>query len=208
MADMDNEPPVMNHKEEVSSHLSSMGQRLFRFIEFDNDEVLLAEIRKHPVGLFFILFTGLLISGAILAATSFLSSNLDYLGLDSGDNESLLRTVILALGFVVSSLGLLMTLITVFLYRSNVVFVTDQKIAEVVYISLFNRRILQLGIGNVEDVSVIQRGILPRIFNYGSLVVETAGESENPAFTYVPNPNINSQIIIQAHEEHVKKYGT
>jgi len=205
---MDPSTASSNHKEEVRSHLSPMGQRLFRFIEFDEDEVLKAEIRKHPIGLVVILFTGLLISSAILIATSLLASNLDYLGLGDGDdNTSTIHTLILVIGFTVASLGVLMTFITGFLYTSNVVFVTDQKIAEVIYISLFNRRVLQLGVGNVEDVSVAQKGIFPRIFNYGSLVVETAGESENPAFTYVPSPNDNAQLIIQVHEEHVKKYG-
>ena len=84
---------------------------------------------------------------------------------------------------------------------------TDQKIAQVMYISLFNRKILQLGMGNVQDVNVSQKGILAHIFDYGSLIIETAGEMENPAFTYVPDPSTNSQIIIQAHQEYVEKHG-
>lgn len=194
------------HKEEVSHHLSPMGRRLFRFVEFDDQEELLAEVRKHPLGLFFIIVTGVFISLAVAFAATALALHLDIVGLDSS-NETLIRDTLIGLGLVLGAFGLVATIIAAILYRSNVVFITNQKIAEVMYLSLFNRRILQLGMGNVQDVTVTQKGILPRLFNYGGLVVETAGEIENPAFTYVPNPNTISQIIIQAHQQYVKEHG-
>ena len=195
------------HKAEVCATLSPMGQRLFRFIEFDDDEELIAEIRKHPIGLIFIIVTGVFITLAIIAGTSLLAYNLDSLGLGSVDGSSMLKSIILGIGIVLGLLGLLMTIITAVLYVSNVVFLTNEKLAEVVYISLFNRQIMQLGIGNVEDVMVKQKGILPRIFNYGSLIVETAGEIRNADFTYVPNPNMHGPQIVEAHEKYVEKYG-
>jgi hypothetical protein len=195
------------HKAQVCATLSPMGQRLFRYIEFDDDEELTAEIRKHPIGLFFIWLTGGFVSAVMFIGASLLAYNLDNLGLVSIDGSDTMKSVILGLGIVLGVLGIIMTTITAILYSSNVIFITNEKIAEVAYLSLFHRRIKQLSVGNVEDVMVTQRGILPRLFNYGGLVVETAGEAENPAFTYVPRPNDYSQLIIQAHEKYVEQFG-
>ncbi|OGL30610.1 hypothetical protein A3D14_03340 [Candidatus Saccharibacteria bacterium RIFCSPHIGHO2_02_FULL_47_12] len=198
-------PHTSAHREEASSHLTPMGQRLFRFVEFDDNEQLLAEIRKHPVGLVFTIATGLFVSLAVMVGLVVLALNLESIGF-SLDN-TLIRDVLVGLALVFGAFGLIATFIAAVLYLSNVVFVTDQKIAQVMYISLFNRKILQLGMGNVQDVNVSQKGILAHIFDYGSLIIETAGEMENPAFTYVPDPSTNSQIIIQAHQEYVEKHG-
>lgn len=200
-------PTAMSpHKAEACRKLSPIGQKLFRFVEFDDEEELLAEIRKHPFGLFLIVITGIFISLTILFATTVLSVGAGSSGaFDQFGNTPQLLLIIF--GLLLTGLGLVATFVIGIIYRSNVVFVTNQKIAEVMYISLFNRRIIQLGIGSVEDVTVSQKGIFPRIFNYGMLLVETAGELENCTFTYVPKPNETSQLIIQTHEVYVQKYG-
>ncbi len=200
---------MSRHRAEASARLSPIGRRLFRFIEFDDDEELLAEIRKHPIGLVFIVVTGVFIAVVLLIATMLLAFGLNGSGLEFGDGggSGTLRAIVVSLGVILAVFAIVAMIISIILYRSSVVYVTNEKLAEVVYVSLFNRRIMQLGIGNVEDVTVIQKGILPHIFNYGNLIVETAGEIANPAFTFVPHPHENSQIIIEAHEEYVKKYG-
>ena len=204
---MDNTTGMGAHKAEVCAGLSPIGRRLFKYIEFDEDEQLIAEVRKDPIGLFFIIVIGAFITLAIVLATSFFAIGISRFSIDFGESSSMIRSVIVVVGLLLAFFSVIMTLISTILYRSNVVFITDQKIAEVVYISILNRRTLQLNIGNVEDVSVVQKGLLPRIFKYGSLIIETAGEMKNPAFTYVPEPYEVAQLIIQAHEEYVKKYG-
>jgi len=198
---------MSQHRMEACESLSPVGKRLFRYIEFDDQERLLAEIRKHPIGLFFIELTGGLISLVLFLVTAILALNLQNLGVFNDDSIGMFRNIIFMTGGILAAFGLIATIIAAILYRSNVVFVTDQKIAEVAYISLFNRKITQLGIGNVEDVAISQKGILARLFRFATLIVETAGEIENATFTYVPQPNTNSQLIIQAHEVYVQKYG-
>ncbi len=204
MADI---PPMSSHQLEVCKQLTPMGKRLFRFIEFDDDEVLLAEIRKHVIGLIFIWLTGGFITIVLVLATMFLAVNTDTvgtLGVSSGES---FQGAVMAIGLILGFFSIVVTLITSILYSSSAIFVTNEKIAEVTYVSLFHRRVIQLSIGNVEDATVVQRGILPHLFHYGSLLVETAGETKNPDFTFVPDPNRNSRIIIQAHEEYVEKHG-
>lgn len=208
MADMSHTPehPMSEHQLQEASHLSGIAKRLFKYIEFDDDEMMIREIRKHPIGLLFTWITGIFVLLVIMGITLFLSSQVN--NVDSvADNSGALKTVILFIGLLISLLTVVATGISAWLYTSNVLFVTSEKIAEVRYLSIFNRRVTQLNIGKVEDITVSQRGILPRIFNYGNILIETAGETTNPDFTYVPVPNDVSKSILQAHENYVEKYG-
>ncbi|MCA9344118.1 PH domain-containing protein, partial [Candidatus Saccharibacteria bacterium] len=71
----------------------------------------------------------------------------------------------------------------------------------------FNRKISQLSIGDVQDVTVTQKGVLAHLFNYGTLVIETAGEQQNYLFTYIPDPYKHSKLIVGAHEKNLVQYG-
>lgn len=197
---------TQQHRMQASARLSSLGKKFFEFIEFDENEELILEIRKHNFGLFLVQLTGLFVTLIIVLATLFLASGLSStLDVDLGSSGG--KSVIIAAGLILGVLSIIGTEISVMLYRSNVIFVTSEKIAQVLYISLFNRKLSQLSIGDVQDVTVKQAGIFPRIFNYGTLIVETAGEQQNYTFTYVPKPYAVSMSIVGAHEENLKLYG-
>lgn len=185
------------------SHLSAMGKRFFGLIEFDDEEQLLLEIRKHIFGLFIIVISGALIALAVLFG-SFAVAAGNIAGLFGIEG---IEKYIALVGFILSVLVIAVTLIYAQLYRSNVVYVTNEKIAQILYITLFNRKISQLGIGDVQDVTVSQRGIFAHLFGYGTLVIETAGEQQNYTFSFVPNPYGVSKVIIVAHEGNLKQYG-
>lgn len=189
------------------SNLSVRAKKFFNMIEFDENEQLVWEIRKHPFGLFIIYFSGAAISAIIftfLVVGPMLFSK-DFLGL--GIELGAIRPLIIATGFLLTVGGLIGTSIGAYLYQANVVIVTSEKIAQLLYVSLFNRKISQLSIGDVQDVSVQQKGIFARIFNYGTLVVETAGEQNNYTFTYTPQPYETAKAIVGSHEENLKAYG-
>jgi uncharacterized membrane protein YdbT with pleckstrin-like domain len=193
------------HRARTSARLSSVGRRFFDLIEFDDNEELVKEIRKHPFGLVLIEVIGFLIAAIVMVAGLLLSSNW---GADViGESVSSARPIILVVTFILSALIVIITIISSVIYRSNVIFVTTEKIAQVIYTSIISRKISQLSIGDVQDVSVAQNGIIARLFNYGTLTIETAGEQQNYTFTYVPDPYESSQSIVYAHEENMKRYG-
>lgn len=194
------------HRAKACENLSPQGRKHFNLIEFDANEELVTEIRKHPIGLVAILFIGLFVTVvtlvvAIIAATTDLNSLLGATNINS------LRSVIVGGAFFIVVIAIVGTLIGVFLYTSNVIFITSEKIAQVIYTSLFHRKISQLSIGDVQDVTVQQRGILAHLFHYGTLVVETSGEQQNYTFTFVPDPYKRSRDIVGAHERNLVKYG-
>jgi len=189
------------------SQLSSSAKQAFRLIEFDSNERLLYEFRKHWFGLFLIYATGafislILISIAVVAAL--MDARSDF---GTGMSLSQMQLPVILLCFLAAIMVAVGTAIGAFLYKTNVVLVTSDKLAQLLNVSLFNRKISQLSIGDVQDVSVTQKGIFAHLFKYGTIVIETAGEQQNYEFTFTPYPYEAAKAIVNAHEENLKLYG-
>lgn len=197
---------TLAHRQASAQHLSSEGRKWFNMIEFDANEELVYEIRKHYFGLFVIFFTG----GFVMLAMSVLTGLAvgvgaeDFLGIG---NIGALRPLLVLVAFMLIIFAAGATFISAYLYKASVIYVTTEKIAQIQHISLFNRKISQLSIGDVQDVTVTQNGILPHLFKYGTLTIETAGEQQNYTFTYVPEPYQASKMIVGAHERNLVLHG-
>lgn len=194
------------HRHAAESQLSEEGRRYFKLIEFDTNEELVTEIRKHPFGLALVYATG----GFVIATLLAIAIGLSRLNLNEffgGNVSSTLAPIVILAAFLLMVGGIVITFIAAFLYKSNVIYVTSEKIAQVVYISLFNRKISQLSIGDVQDVTVTQKGIFAHAFNYGTLVIETSGEQQNYTFSYVPDPYQKSKLLVGAHERNLIAHG-
>ena len=194
------------NRQKACEQLSSEGKKHFSLIEFDEEEELVTEIRKHPFGLFLILFIGIFVL-LVSIITAAVISAADLNSFFQSSNANSAKGALVTIGFFIALLSLVGTFIGAFLYRSNVIYVTSEKIAQIVYTSLFHRKVSQLSIGDVQDVTVAQKGILAHLFGYGTLVVETAGEQQNYTFTFVPDPYKKSQDIVGAHERNLTLYG-
>ena len=80
------------------------------------------------------------------------------------------------------------------IWRSESYTITDQRV-------LYRRGVLgkfthSVGISRVQDVSTAQ-GILGRIFNYGTIEIESAGKDGADVFTYVPNPESFRNVLFE-----------
>lgn len=186
-------------------NLTALGKNLLNLIEFDENEVLVDEIRKHWFGLFVIYFFGITASFVTILIFAILPGTFksEELQIDLTAYAPLLAVV----GLLFVTMLVISTFIASYLYKNDVIIVTNEKIAQVLYKTIFNRKISQLSIGDVQDVSVAQVGIFPRIFKYGTIVIETAGEQENYKFTYVPDPYRRAKHIVGSHEKNLVRYG-
>jgi hypothetical protein len=61
--------------------------------------------------------------------------------------------------------------------------------------------------GDVQDVTARRTGLLPTLFGFGKITIETAGEQDNYEFPMAVNADDNSKLIVQCHEENLHKYG-
>jgi uncharacterized membrane protein YdbT with pleckstrin-like domain len=92
----------------------------------------------------------------------------------------------------------------------DIIFITNERIINVDQEGLLARKTSELSIRQVQNVSADVAGFLPSIFDYGVLVVETAGggTSDDPhmpgkqgyfTITAVPDPNRVARLILDLH---------
>lgn len=173
--------------------------------QINHDEVRVADIRQHPFGLFVIY---LQISVALFLALGILlilgRELLRSLGMNANGADGLISFFAL----LVIALGLVFMILAARIYNSHQLIITDQNITQVLQIGLFNRKVSELSMSNVEDVTAQQKGIFPTIFNYGTLKIETAGEQNNFLFNYCPNPNAYAKALLDARSQYIHSHGT
>jgi uncharacterized membrane protein YdbT with pleckstrin-like domain len=159
-------------------------------------------IKRHPIGILGIY--GL--CGLVVIVTAVLAFGLAPGMFSSAGNQVML---VGALVFVViAAICATFALIATKVYWGNTWTLTTDSLTQVNQISLFRRQSSQLSLENLEDVSSEQNGLLTRLFNYGLLRVETAGERSKFMFPFCPNPNYYAAQILSAREiflEHTNK---
>ena len=77
----------------------------------------------------------------------------------------------------------------------DIVVVTDRQLVDIDQEQLLFRRISQLNLEDVEDVTSVVKGFFPSVFNYGSLEVQTAGEARNFEIPNIKNTHEIESII-------------
>lgn len=172
-----------------------------RVEDINADEVKVADIRRHFFGLFIIYLQVVLGVGLSLGLIVFLLP--DVIGSSATLNAGL---SLLSLVFI--GMGLIFMVLATKIYNANQLIVTDIHVTQVLQIGLFSRKVSELTMENVEDVTSEQGGVFPTIFNYGTLKVETAGEQNNFVFKYCPNPNAYAKALQDARAAYFAKHNS
>ena len=119
----------------------------------------------------------------------------------------------LFLNFLVLILSAYYMVVTTFAFVSwisfyyNIYIVTNTEIIEITQVGFFGRKISQLSLLRVQDVSSDIKGFLQTFFTYGDVLVETAGEKETFLLQSVPNPQEISSKIMEIHDEIIETEG-
>lgn len=167
-------------------------------------ETPLASTGRHPFGLFIIFLQ------AILALALAFGLILPFAG-DAFESVGLSRGTATAfsslLGLSVLVLVILYLALAARIYQANRIIITNDNVTQVTQIGLFHRKVSEISMGNVEDVSVHQKGIFQTVFNFGQLHIETAGEQNNYDFIYCPNPSSYAKVIQDARLKFIKSNG-
>jgi hypothetical protein len=159
------------------------------------DEQTICEVKRHPIGLVGIyVMTGLLM--IVLAVLAFIVAP----NVITSASRSEVIIIGLLVFLVVGTVALGFVFIAHKVYWGNSWVVTSDSITEITQTSLFDKQSSQLSLGNLEDVTVEQNGILPRMLNYGLVRVETAGERSKFVFPFCPNPSYYAKQILAARE--------
>ena len=176
-------------------------QKLFKQKGYEKVEYI---IRRHwitfiPTVLFFVLLLVLPFGAYLLLANS--------------TGNFLQNPVYYTAGLLFASLYYLSAIL--FFYTYFVAFhldlwvITNDRLLDVQQKTLFARTVSEVDLYQIQDASSEVHGIFPSIFNYGNIILQTAGPVPKFVFRNVPDPNKLRQAILtlsskdkKDHEKH------
>jgi uncharacterized membrane protein YdbT with pleckstrin-like domain len=102
---------------------------------------------------------------------------------------------------------------TVFLFSNwvlhylHVALLTTEHFVEIEQYGLFGRRVSELTLDRIQDVTNDQKGLIHTIFNLGFVKIQTAGEAPNFELQFVPDPYKICQTIMETEENYSSRHG-
>jgi hypothetical protein len=183
------EPVQYDISPEVKArHDASMQQ--YPFLNLSDAEYIISAVRRHPIGL----VVPIAVTALLLGLLFFLLFS--YEAIASSSTTFALPTLqevffpIVALIIAVAFGGFAV----VYVYLANKFFLTNESVIQEVQFSLFSRHEQTVSLGNIEDASFRQEGVLQ------SIRLSTEGDETTYRFNYVSNPKKQIALLNNAVE--------
>lgn len=158
--------------------------RMFPHLNLSDGEFIISAVRRHPIGL--LLPVG--ITTFMVALTASLMVNYTLITESMGLIEPPNPGAVFLVGTLLILLYLIGGYIAVWVYMNNKFFLTNESVIQEIQTSLFSHHEQTVSLVNIEDASYLQQGIIPTMFNYGSIRLSTEGDETTYRFNYVSNP--------------------
>lgn len=159
----------------------------YPFLNLSASEYVIKAIKRHPIGLLIpVLVSSFLVLLCLVAMVGYPS----FVANSSGSSVAKMPSfdwvilVCLLLAILFSIGGYIVT----WVYLNNKFFLTNESVIQEVQTSLFSKREQTVSLGNIEDASYQQTGIIQSIMGYGSIRLSTEGDETTYRFYYVANP--------------------
>ena len=167
------------------------------FINKDPEEEVILLLRRHPVTN----VVWLVVAGLMLIAPSFLPIFVFF--------ESIPQRFQLILIIIWYLITLTYILERFLRWYFNVNIITDERIIEVDFPYLVYREITDANIDQIQDVTVIMGSPIRTVFNFGNILIQTAGVIPKIDFEAVPQPDRVARILreLRIEEEQEKIEG-
>lgn len=164
---------------------------LENIIRQKQDEKIMFALRRHPI-VFFAQILFLLVLLAIPAVIYFM---ITWVAADLMNGQySRPLLLLFASGYYLIIWMFFMTEFVDYYLDSWVI--TSDRVLSIEQRGLFSRTVSELDLAKIQDVTSEIKGILPSIFGYGDIYVQTAGEVERFVFEQVPDPhNVRKYLL-------------
>ena len=86
-------------------------------------------------------------------------------------------------------------------YYLDVLIITNERVIDIEQLSLFARDIAEVGLHNIEDIRVAVVGVIPTLFGFGNLFLQTAGASREFVIKNIPKPLEIKDLIVRAQHK-------
>lgn len=83
----------------------------------------------------------------------------------------------------------------------NVYIITDERVIDVDFYNLIYKEISDAEIEKIEDVTTVMGGVVQTLFNFGTILIQTAAEKTQFDFEAVPNPALVVKVLQQLRME-------
>ena len=164
-------------------------------VSFENqepDESIVLLLRKHFITNIPWLFTTLILILIPLTFFPFIILN------------SLIPQVPVSIFRLITPVWYLLTasyvLVNFLMWYFTISIVTTERILDIDFINLLNKKVAETRLSKVEDVTQRSGGFFEAFFNYGNVIIQTAGSEPFFLFQSVPNPQQVVRIINQLLE--------
>ena len=158
-----------------------------------NDEPVLIFAHRHWASLLSQITMAIIL---ILLPLIFLAIYGNTVTLNSISNQ-MLMSVGISIYFLTITMYIFVEWIT---YYSNLLIVTGKTLIDVNQKTLFIRQISHLHLRQIEDIYSEIKGFLPTIFNYGAVIIQTAGANEYATIVNLPDPQKIAAQILELHK--------
>lgn len=158
-------------------------------------EQTICEIKRHPIGILGMY----LAAGCLLVALAVILFVLAP-HVFGGQSHGRMVSASALIFAIAAAIAVVVLLIANKVYWGNRWIVTSDSITQIKRISLFDKQTSQLSLGDLEDITAEQDGLLAELFHFGVISAETAGATDKFTFPYCPNPNTYAKQILAARE--------
>jgi membrane protein YdbS with pleckstrin-like domain len=159
-------------------------------------EQLILNIHQHVIILLKYGFFTILACMVFLVSAGFLFKSITVI------DATTMRLIIIILAALTVIIMFIILYVISMAYAQTILVITDRSVVQVVQKGLLFHKVGRLSMADVEDVSSEQLGILTRLFGYGTLTIQTAGEKPNFVFKYCTNPVHITEIILNARDQY------
>lgn len=154
----------------------------------DSNEQVYLLLRAHPVTQITWIFATIVLAFLPLLANLFFSSFLTI-------------TQIIYLNLFWYAAVFSYAFLNFILWFFNVGIITNERVIDVTFSNIISKEVSASIISKVEDVTVKSAGFIPSIFDYGYVLIQTAGTEENIVYENIPHPTEVVSIINDLMED-------
>lgn len=176
------EAPVISPE---AQRLTERSRRLYPTLNLSDGEYVLRAVRRHPIGIVMPLALGVLLISLSLSVAFNYGDIVERTGMTGVIASPGFMTVPLWVFSAIVALGMA---IAYYVYVQNKFFLTNESVIQEIQTSLFSRQEQTVSLGNIEDASFTQKGIIQQVFNYGDIRLSTEGDETTYRFSYVAGP--------------------
>ena len=189
--------PIKQEVSEDTKKRHDLSTRLYPSLNLSENEYVIIALRRHPIGLIIPLILGVFLIAIALTVLANYPAIVSALSIQGQLSATSVMAIPLLLFCVLVGLGMF---VSYYVYVKNRFYLTNESVMQEIQISLFSQHEQTISLGNIEDASYFQEGILQQMVNYGTIRLSTQGDENTYRFTYASNPKQHIATLNNAVE--------